>query len=488
MKTQFRVFSSVVAMMISGAAAGTVTSSADSGAGSLRNVLSTAANNEVIDFAAALNGTTITLTSGALNITGLTLTLDASALAAGVTLSGNHNSRILTITGNAAVTVRHLHLRNGRENAGNGGGILSLSSRLDLDGCSIRDCFSAFDGGGLWGNGMTGSIQRSLIAGNEAGSFGGGVYLIGINGTNALEFLSSQISGNKSPFGGGIYNFTSHPTLANCSIQGNSGGGMRSETSSNPVLRNCIVWGNVTSGGTIASRQLDNAGDSHPNVSYCLIEGAVDSTSFSDGNLVVWGSGNLDGTLAANDPDFVGAVTAANAPSSAADLRVFTSSPCLNVGSNAPGSTALDLAGQARIQDGTIDLGAYEGGYVSFSFLHPALAPADDENGNDLSNFLEYALGIDPGGPGDAAALPAVSASGGFMYLTSTRRSNGIDIVPLWVTSTSLAPASWIPMIQGVHYVPESTSTLAPDRQQVVFKLLVTDPARFYRQGFSDAN
>ncbi len=474
--------------MTSGTRAGTVITSADSGPGSLRDVLAVGGGTEVIDFAPALSGATITLTSGSLNITGRVLTLDASALPSGITLSGNNSSRILTITGSADVTLRNLHLRNGRENAANGGGISAFSSRLVLDACSIRDCFSTYDGGGLWGNGMTGSIQRSIIAGNQSGTFGGGVFLIGISGTKSLNISSSQISGNKSQNGGGIYNFAANPSISNCSIQGNSGSGVQSFSDSSPVLSNCIVWGNSAGSGTAASMQLKNASDCHPDVGCCLIEGANNSGSFNDGNVVVWGSGNLDGTLAANNPDFVGAVSAANAPNSAADLRFFASSPCLNVGNNALGGTTPDLAGSPRIQDGTIDLGAYESGYVSFAFLYPALVATADQNGNGLSNFLEYALGIDPNGPGDFSAVPVVSAQGGSIFLTSTRRSNGIDIVPLWMTSTSLAAPGWTPMIQGVDYLPDSTSTLAPGRQQDIFKLLVTDPTRFYRQGFSKGN
>ena len=485
MKIQLFVLSSLVATMISGSQAGTVTANADSGAGSLRDALNSAISHEVIDFAPALNGTTITLTSGSLRITGLALTLDASALPSGITLSGNNSSRILTIAENADVTLRNLQLRNGREGADNGGGVYAHDSHLVLEVCSIQGCYSVYNGGGLFGDDITGSIQRCKIAGNQSDSFGGGIFLINCN---PLAIANSQVSGNQSQVGGGICQLLASPSISNCSIQGNTGGGVQSYSSSIPVLRNCIVWGNSANGGTTAAQQLVNADGCRPDVDSCAIEGASDPASFSDGNLVVWGSANLDGTLAANDPEFVGAVTAANAPSSTANLRVFTGSPCLNVGDNAFGGSSLDLAGNARIQEGTIDLGAYEGGYVSFSHLYPALDPAGDENGNGVVNFIEYALGIDPSGPDDPSALPAVSTSEGSLFLTSTLRSNAIDIVPLWVTSTSLDPSSWVPMIEGVDYLPGSTRTLSASRQQVVFKLLGADPVRFYRQGFALGN
>jgi len=488
MKTRNLVLLNWVVMIISGSQAGTVTSISDSGAGSLRDVLSDAIDHDVIDFAPALDGGTITLSSGSLSITGLTLMLDASALPSGITLSGNHSSRIFTITKNADVTLRSLHIHNGRENAGNGGGVFALSSHLVLDACSIQDCDSAFDGGGLWGNGMVGSIQRCKITGNRAGGYGGGVFLMNVSGTHSFDISNSQISGNLALSGGGIYNLLASPTLSNCSIQGNSASGMRSEQSSNPILRNCIVWGNTMSTGTIASSQLNNTSNSHPDVAYCLIEGASGPSSFNDGSLVVWGKGDLDGSLIANDPGFVGAVAADIAPSSAADLRVFTGSPCLNAGNNDFAGAFLDLAGNARIQSFTINLGAFEGAYESFSHLYPALDPTGDVNGNGIVNFVEYALGIHPSGPSDATALPVVSLKEGSVFLTSSRRSNGIDIDELIETSTSLDPLSWQPMVENIDYLTVSTTTLSPDRPQVVYKILVSERTRFYRQGFSARN
>lgn len=404
--------------MVSGTQAGTVTNTADNGTGSLRDVLSAAVDNEVIDFAPALDGATITLTTGSLGITGLTLTLDASALPSGITVSGNNNSSILRIGENEGaprpnVTLKNLHLRNGRETADtsrNGGGIFAYQCTLSLEACSIKDCFCGINGGGFYGNGVTTSIKRCVIAGNQAESFGGGIFLIG---SSSVDIASSQISGNKSPSGGGICNLAASPALSNCSIQGNSGSGLNNDLSSNPVLRNCIVWGNTADSGTTAFKQLSNYNNSHPNLASCLIEGASDPASFDDGNLVVWGSGNLDGTMAANDPQFVGAVPAANAPSSAANLRVLSSSPVWNRGNNAFGGTTLDLAGNARIQNATIDLGAYESGcdYAVWAALYADNQPAGLDFDNDsVPNGLEYFMGQT--GPGFTQMPAAVNTAG----------------------------------------------------------------------------
>jgi hypothetical protein len=67
--------------------------------------------------------------------------------------------------------------------------------------------------------------------------------------------------------------------------------------------------------------------------------------------------GDLDAPLA--DPD---GVFADPRYLSSEDLRLRIGSPMLNAGDNsAPNITALDAAQQPRIQDGTVDIGAYEG-------------------------------------------------------------------------------------------------------------------------------
>ncbi|RMF69634.1 MAG: hypothetical protein D6742_02215, partial [Cyanobacteria bacterium J069] len=102
----------------------TVTSTADSGAGSLRAAIAQASAGATIRFAASLKGKTIALTSGQLQIN-RSITLDGTA-APGLTLSGDRKSRILRTADNTKVTLRNLAFKNGRvagssEEAGAGG-------------------------------------------------------------------------------------------------------------------------------------------------------------------------------------------------------------------------------------------------------------------------------------------------------------------------------------------------------------------------------
>ena len=102
----------------------TVTTNADSGAGSLRDgVVSPTGvcNNGTILFNPSLSGQTITLTSGQISID-KNITIDSSSLKNQVTVSGNNLSRIFYING-VSLTLDSLKLVNGK--ADNGGAILN---------------------------------------------------------------------------------------------------------------------------------------------------------------------------------------------------------------------------------------------------------------------------------------------------------------------------------------------------------------------------
>ncbi|NJO08143.1 MAG: hypothetical protein HC876_23020, partial [Chloroflexaceae bacterium] len=133
-------------------------------------------------------------------------------------------------------------------------------------------------------------------------------------------------------------NLSSNPTLINVTISGNSaglGGGGVFNANSSPSFTNSIIWGNNTqvSGGT-------------PTYAYSLVQGET-----------LVGTGNLPGTT---DPLFIAPEPASSAPTTAGNYRLQPTSPVRDVGNNAANSTSTDLAGNPRIFNITIDLGAYE--------------------------------------------------------------------------------------------------------------------------------
>jgi hypothetical protein len=478
----------IAAGLLAPADAGTVSTAANSGAGSLRDALAAAAPNETITFAASLNGATITLTSGELSVDARSLTLDASALPAGVSVSGNNSTRILAVTGGSNVTLRNLHFVAGREAANKGGGLLVAESTFVMQDCSIQGCYAATDGGGIWLNSANATLTRCRISSNESGNFGGGLFIIG---DTPVSLTSSQIAGNKSTTGGGLFILSANPQLTNCTIQGNSGSGVASQTFAAPQLRNCIVWANRGGGATtIAAQQLRNISvfnpllntDPSPNVGFCLVEGANSAADFADANLTTWSSGNLNGST--SQPVFINSPAASAAPNSTANLRLRAASAASNTGSNAATTDLSDLAARPRIQGGTVDLGAFEGTYVSFTLLYPALNPDGDENANGLSNFAEYALGRDPAAGATAPGLPHIAADAGVLFLTLSQRNDAADVVARWRTSIDLA--AWTDMLENIHYQIESTSTPSSGRTEYILKLI--GPTRFYRQLLTTGN
>ena len=88
-----------------------VTTTADSGPGSLRQRIADAASGDTIRFDKLLSGQIITL-SNQLWLT-KPLTIDGSTLVQPITLSGNHQVRVLAVAAEADVTLLHLIIANG---------------------------------------------------------------------------------------------------------------------------------------------------------------------------------------------------------------------------------------------------------------------------------------------------------------------------------------------------------------------------------------
>jgi hypothetical protein len=87
----------------------TVSSTADSGPGSLRKALGSMCMVETVHFSPALAGQTITLLSGPLTL-GKNVTIDGSA-APGLTISGNNTDRVFIINAGTTATVTSHHRR-----------------------------------------------------------------------------------------------------------------------------------------------------------------------------------------------------------------------------------------------------------------------------------------------------------------------------------------------------------------------------------------
>jgi len=303
----------------------------------------------------------------------------------GFTLTGGYGNGPTTITVNGQTphqsegagwhnvagspTVSHLLVTgNAVYGSGNGGGWYNnLNAHLTLTHSVIHGNEAGFSGGGLHAGNSSDVILRNVTISDNSAFLGGGASIEG--GSSA--FTDVAFSGNTANGGGGIRNMRASLALANVLISGNkadgNGGGMYNDDASSiltnvtisgntaiqgsamyctglfvpppTVIRNSIIWGNNS---TIFNPFL------LPSVSHSILqEGTGDAT-------------NIVGV----DPGFIDAPEDIEAPFTHGDYRLQASSPAIDAGNNADYTgdlaTDMDLTGNPRLMDGTIDMGAYE--------------------------------------------------------------------------------------------------------------------------------
>jgi hypothetical protein len=205
----------------------TVTSTADNGAGSLREALASAADGDTIDF--SVTGT-ISLTSGELLVT---KSVDIVGPGPGdLAVDGNAASRVFHIGSGKTVTISSLTVTNG--SATLGGGMYNDHSTLTVSNCILSGNSATGNGhgGGIYNDGDSGSatltIADSAISANRAYA-GGGIWNAGVVGSATVTIVNSTISGNTAEGpGGAIFNDSGSGgatvTIANSTISGNSAG------------------------------------------------------------------------------------------------------------------------------------------------------------------------------------------------------------------------------------------------------------------------
>ncbi len=175
--------------------------------------------SDTIIFAPGLAGHTITLAEGVLELSGApetpetgvaTITIDASSLAGGITISGDLRSGVFQVDSGVTAVLDGLEIVEG-DSSSNGGGI-DNAGNLTVADCTILSNVAADMGGGIY-NSVTGTltVQGGTIAGNAAApvgaiteasvGFGGGIFN---SGTTTI--IGSTISNNQGQDGGGLYN------------------------------------------------------------------------------------------------------------------------------------------------------------------------------------------------------------------------------------------------------------------------------------------
>ncbi len=289
----------------------TVTTTNDSGTGSLRAEIAAAHNGDTIKFAPGLNGQTIALTSGELLIThNLTITGPG---AADLTVSGSNRSRVFEVAKNETVTLNGLTISDGDgvraagasdSNDGFGGGIHNLG-KLTVASSTLSHN-SAKWGGGVIANSGTLTVVNSTLSNNSA-NMGGAIYNQA-HATGPLTVSNCIVSGNSARNGGGILNdATATMTVSNSTLSDNTalyqGGGIYAGGMA--TIRDTVLSGNTagTFGGGIF---FFNTGTPKFAVTGCTLT-ANSAGQFGGGIYIGGGSAAVltvsNSSFSANSPD-----------------------------------------------------------------------------------------------------------------------------------------------------------------------------------------
>jgi parallel beta-helix repeat protein len=420
--------------------------------------------------AAGIPGSLVLVSNGVYQ-TGATVVYGMSnrlAVTRPVTVQSVNGPAYTSIVGyrpNGASAIRCVSLTNGARLAGftltngatqssghtyrnqSGGGVWCESGNALVTNCTLSGNVAYYYGGGAFGV----TLNNCTLAGNSAHNEGGGA--AGVALTNCT------LSGNSAYYAGGAFSSTLNNctltgnsadyagggawdcTLANCTLKGNSaqsyGGGAADCTLSNCTLttNSAGVFGGGTQYGTLINCTLTgNSAQSYAGGAYygtlnnCILYYNSAPTSSNHYFSVMYyscttpqpgGSGNIT-----NEPRFLNTNGWSN-------LRLQSSSACINAGNNAYVAAGTDLDGNPRIVGGTADIGAYEfqspQSVISYAWLQQYGMPTDgsadylDTDHDGMNNWQEWVAGTSPTDSASVLrmALPVLAATNVTLTWTS---------------------------------------------------------------------
>ena len=239
-------------------------------------------------------------------------------------------------------------------------GVFNLTvTNARLEGFTVREGYAFTDDETAGGVGLNhGAVIRNCIVEENTSMLserGGGLTLR--NGSKAINCVIRNNNGGRWVRNAGGVLLETGSRLINCTVYGNylmvggagggetiGAGGVWQAQSNTPVyVENCIVRGNSYS---LGSYWHEGVVTTHAPDLFSMGRMVARRTCYGSAARVTLEDGCFN-----QDAGWVGA---------SADLRLREDSVCLNVGNSVYNGEATDLAGNARVSGGAIDLGAYE--------------------------------------------------------------------------------------------------------------------------------
>lgn len=411
-----------------------VTTTNDSGPGSLRTALTAAYPGDTINFASLLATQTISLASEiVVNVPAPGVTVEGLYDSDRITIDDgtNTNHRLFNVNG-GTVTFRRLTLANGGgTNFADVGGAIRNAGVLSLEECVFTGNRSAVDGGAIHNDGGTLTILNSTLSGNASGSEGGAIH-------------------------GGTM------TLTNCTLTGNSavnGGAIRGAGSM--TLTHCTIAGNTATGGG----GVDNL--SSIELNFSIVAGN------SPDNL----TGGFTGTqnLTSGDPLLSPLL---NFEGPTLTMALMPGSPARNAATNSTATKDQRLF----FRDSSPDIGAFEAGASGRTITYnqfiweslptadvPSHAEAFDYDGDGHSNYDEWWMNTDPADAASGLRILSIVPDNGTNFLISFPTApapKGYGALRYTLQYSDVLPAVWTndvaDTINGYRLVETFTNTPAP--------------------------
>ena len=326
---------------------------------SLREALARASSGDLITFTSAVARKTITLHGSPLEIYNA-VTISGTQ-GERVTIDGDGKSCVFYIRGGSAsapVSLIRLEVVGGKGT--NGGGISNYGA------LTVTDCLvsgnSASYGGGIYNGGGTLTLSNTTVFDNSAGDQGGGIYNSG-----TLTVVSCDIFRNGANSGGGLYHYSETVTLTNSLLRENNsrynGGGVYAGAGTMSLT-------NVTVAGNNAGEFYAGGGIYSSAKNVLLQNSLVIQNVAGTGSDVRRTSGSLSACNTLST--FTAWIESADCPEYDPSLPLFEQgtsdhyalaedAQAINRGNNTfIEGHETDLAGNARVAGGIVDLGAYE--------------------------------------------------------------------------------------------------------------------------------
>jgi predicted outer membrane repeat protein len=383
------------------AATYTVSNTADTGPGSLRNAITSVNGDQSADaiiFQPGLTGTITPLTPLPSFVNSVSITGPGALV---LTISGaTAGASILTVNSGAVVSISGLTIS---------GATLSLSAPSGVDGGAINSAGTL-------------TVSNCAISGNSA-SAGGGIYV----SAGTLTVLDSTFSGNSASGEGGAIDLVNsatatvtNSTFSGNTAQGGNGGAINSPSATLSITNSTISLNTATvgqGGGVFSAGTLTLANS--------IVAGNSATANPSTNDLAETGKYNNNG---GNQVDETGAAIAlaplGNYGGSLGTMLPLPGSPAICGGSQGlakdPSGAALttdergfNFAQSTYCTGGTVDVGAVQTDYTSIQFT----------NQNSTYGFV--------GVTGQAVATPAAP------NISVTENTQNIGGVPVTLTEGS---------------------------------------------------